>query len=279
MSGVSQCSVIGPTLFLLFVNDVIDIFDDLAVSFKLCVDDIKLYSCYNITSSSDDLSVAINRLYNWSVTWQLTIAVQKCFTCRICSHRLSSLFQGQTYRINDTILPTVESVRDLDVIVDHHLKFDAHISLAVRKAIIRSILILKCFFSRNKDLLLKEYITYVRPILEYCSHVRSPHHKYLINKIKSVQKFFTKRLPGLWDISYPKRLQLLNLQSLEYRRIFQHLMLCYGRCDITIFASCFVHRSDDSTRGNQLKLYKCHCTVDVTKHYFANRVVNVWNNS
>ena len=48
------------------------------------------------------------------------------------------------------------------------------------------------------------------------------------------------------------------------------------RCDTTI-ASCFVHRSDDSTRGNQLKLYKCHCTVDVTKHYFSNRVVNVWN--
>ena len=50
-------------------------------------------------------------------------------------------------------------------------------------------------------------------------------------------------------------------------------MLCYqilhGRCDTTI-ASCFVHRSDDSTRGNQLKLYKCHCTVDVTKHYFSN---------
>ena len=42
-------------------------------------------------------------------------------------------------------------------------------------------------------------------------------------------------------------------------------------------ASCFVHRSDNSTRGNQLKLYKCHCTVDVTKHYFTNRVVIVWN--
>ena len=53
-------------------------------------------------------------------------------------------------------------------------------------------------------------------------------------------------------------------------------MLCYqilhGRCD-TIIASCFVH----STRSNQLKLYKCHCTVDVTKHYFANRVINVRN--
>ena len=52
--------------------------------------------------------------------------------------------QGQTYKIYDTIFPTVESVRDLSVIVDHHLKFDAQISLAVRKAMIRSRLILKC---------------------------------------------------------------------------------------------------------------------------------------
>ena len=68
LSGVPQGSVIGPTLFVLFVNDVNDVFDNLAVSFNLYADDIKLYSCYNITSSCDDLSVAINRLYDWSVT-------------------------------------------------------------------------------------------------------------------------------------------------------------------------------------------------------------------
>jgi len=55
--------------------------------------------------------------------------------------------------------------------VDHHLKFDIHISLAVRKAMLRSRLILKCFSSRIKHLLLKAYITYVRPILEYRSPV------------------------------------------------------------------------------------------------------------
>jgi len=76
---------------------------------------------------------------------------------------------------------------------------------------IRSRLTLECFSFRNKNLLLKAYITYVRPILEYCSPVWSPRLKYLINKTESVQNFFTKRLPGLWDISYPKRLQLLNL--------------------------------------------------------------------
>jgi len=62
------------------------------------------------------------------------------------------------------------------------LKFDAHISLAVHKAMIRSRLKLQCFFCGTKDLLLEACITYIRPILEYCSPVLSPHLKYLINK-------------------------------------------------------------------------------------------------
>ena len=53
-------------LFLLFVNDVIDIFDNFAVSFKLYADDIKLYYCYNITSFFYD-SVAIVDIANLSV--------------------------------------------------------------------------------------------------------------------------------------------------------------------------------------------------------------------
>ena len=130
-------------------------------------------------------------------TWQLSIAAHKCFTCSICSHRSVAVSQRQVYKIKNTILPLVDSVKDLGVMVDHHLKFDIHISLAVRKVMLRSRLILKCFSYRNKDILLKAYITYVRPILEYCSPVWLPHLKTLIYKIESVQKFVTKRLPGL----------------------------------------------------------------------------------
>jgi len=182
---------LGPTLFLLFVNDVSDIFNNLAVSFKLYADDIKLYSCYDVTSTCEnDLSVAINRLCEWSDIWQLSIATHKRFTCSICSHRSVAVSQRQVYKIKNTILPSVDSFKDLCVMVDQNLKFDIHISLAVRKAMLRSMLILKCFSSRNKDILLKAYITYVRPILEYCSPVWSPHLKNLIYKIESVQKFF-----------------------------------------------------------------------------------------
>jgi hypothetical protein len=63
ISGVLQGSVLGPTLFLLYINDVSTIFQNLAVTCKLYADDIKLYSCYTTNCRSvHDLSNAIERL-------------------------------------------------------------------------------------------------------------------------------------------------------------------------------------------------------------------------
>ena len=97
-SANQYCKIVFwvPLYFLLFVNDVGDIFNNHSVSFKL-YSDIKLYSCYYVASSCDDLSVVINQLREWSDNWQLIIAVQKYFTCSICS-------QKQSYKINNSAL-------------------------------------------------------------------------------------------------------------------------------------------------------------------------------
>ena len=86
----------------------------------------KLYSCYDITCA-DDFCIAIKRLCDWSTVWQLNIAVEKCFTCCITSNRMSTAVSQHRYMIIDKVLHTVETVRDLAVIVVHCLKFDAHI--------------------------------------------------------------------------------------------------------------------------------------------------------
>jgi len=172
-------------------------FSHLNVSFKLFADDIELYSCYDITCA-DDLCIAIKQLCDWSTVWQLNIAVEKCFMCCITSNRMITTVSQHRYMIIDKVLDTVETVRDLGVIVDYHLKFDAHISSIVHKAMVRARLILRCFVSRNCKLLLKAYMTYVRPILEYCSSVWSPHHKYLINKIESFKTFLPRGYLVCW---------------------------------------------------------------------------------
>jgi len=59
ISGVPPGSVPGPTLFLLYINDVADIFSDLSVSLSLFADDLKLYTCYKIDALHNDLHTAV----------------------------------------------------------------------------------------------------------------------------------------------------------------------------------------------------------------------------
>jgi len=171
-SGVPHPSVLGPILFLLYVNDIVDIFSVC----KLYADDVKLYSSNSMNMTSQDLSVAIDRLLLWSSQWQLKIANGKCLVLCISNHRCISNCLHQTYSVNGHHLSTVSQVRDLGVIVDSSLKFDKHISLIVRRAQQRAGLILKCFCSCDKDLSMKAFCTYVRPLLEYSTPVWSPHY-------------------------------------------------------------------------------------------------------
>ena len=67
----------------------------------------------------------------------------------------------------------------------------------------------------------------MRPILEYCTPVWSPHHTGLNDKLENVQCRFTKRVNGLSCLSYEDRLVYLELDSLRVRRIKQDMIMCY----------------------------------------------------
>ena len=177
--------VIGPTLFLLFINDVADLFLDSDISCELYADGIALYSCINTTLSREHLNDAINKPYEWSNVWpicRLQIAVDICFVCSIHAGNRRSNDNSHNYVLNTHVLEQVDVVRDLGVHVDCSLKFDRHISLIVHKAMTKARLILKCFHSRDRELLFKAYCVYVRPVglLEYCSAVWSPLLKFFL---------------------------------------------------------------------------------------------------
>ena len=70
--------------------------------------------------------------------------------------------------------------------------------------------------------------TYVRPLLEFACQIWSPKYRYLIDKIESVQRFFTRKQHGLSNLSYLSlyRLHVLGLETLEHRRLIHDLILC-----------------------------------------------------
>ena len=79
--------------------------------------------------------------------------------------------------------------------------------------------ILRCFLSKDPNVLTKAFVIYVRPLLEYCSPVWSPSRVSDINTLESVQRSFTKRLVGFCHMTYDNRLKLLGLDRLELRRL------------------------------------------------------------
>ena len=111
--------------------------------------------------------------------------------------------------------------------IDNRLTFRDHINSIVSRGHVRASQIWRCFLCKDVCNLITAFITYVRPMLEYCSPVWSPVSVALINQLESVQRRFTKRLPGFQSLPYDDRCARLGIDRLELRRLRADLILCY----------------------------------------------------
>jgi len=158
-----------------------------------------------------------------------------------------------------------------------------HCSLVAAKANARSRLILKAFLSHDPFILTREFTTYVRPLLEYCSPVWLPCLKKDIDIIENVQRAFTRRLfiyCRLSPVCYEDRLTYLGLQRLELRRIYADLTVMF-KITHGMIASTLTpilrYALNKNTRGHKYKLFINRCNKLVFKNFFINRVAPLWN--
>jgi hypothetical protein len=77
ISGVPQGSVLGPVLFLVFINDI-DVICQGRSRIKLFADDLKIYNIVDITNPTATLQLSLDHLVKWSAEWQLPINIKKC---------------------------------------------------------------------------------------------------------------------------------------------------------------------------------------------------------
>jgi hypothetical protein len=136
--------------------------------------------------------------------------------------------------------------------------------------------------SRKTELLLKAFVTYVRPLLEYNSQIWSPSSILDIKKIESVQRAFSKRLPGFRQLHYTERLGRLNTESLELRRLKGDLLMYFKIIHkfVEIDANSlftFSNKNSMQTRGHCYKIVKPHCYVNCRSNSFCCRSVDAWN--
>ena len=128
LSWVPQGSVLGPLLFLIFINDVEKF---VGVDMRFYADDCILFSEVKNVNDQRLLNRALERLSEWCTTWQLPLNVGKCVQMTF-SRKLSPL--SFSYHINNNPLQSVSTYKYLGVIFSADLKWNLHVDSVVRKA-------------------------------------------------------------------------------------------------------------------------------------------------
>ena len=242
---------------------------------KLFADDVKIYIEVNDIADNLMLQRGLDNLKRWCIKWQLNISIEKCAVLHLGSYNKTF----NNYNIDTVQLPNTCEVKDLGVTVDSMLTFKSHINNIVTKAHQRASLIIRCFQSREPELLFKAFTVYVRPLLEYCSVIWS-HYVCDINKIESVQRRFTKRLNGLRDLPYSVRISKLNDDTLELRRLKLDLVMVYKVVHNLVnlnFEDLFHINRGRITRGHELRLLRENSKVLARSNNFCCRPLKIWN--
>jgi hypothetical protein len=278
-SGVPQGSVLGPVLFLYYINDI-----DLHVSSGILkfADDTKLFRRLHVSHPASlaldlaDMQSDLNSLTQWCDQWMMEFNVKKC-ACLHFGHNNPC----QQYFLGHDPIPNKSREKDLGVIISDSLKFSDHCSDAVRRAEYVLWCIRRSIQYMSKPIFLQLYKTLVRPILEYCSSVWCPHYVRDVQLIEKVQRRATKLHGPARHLDYDNRLRLLGIQSLATRRYRSDLILLYkivhGLVDLPV-AALFDFARDSGVRGHILKLQpRPAARVNSVKSTFAYRVISHWN--
>ena len=315
-SGIPQGSVLGPILFVIYINDLPEVINGGSLAF-LFADDTKMFRDIKTPTDLQIQQNDIEKAVNWSNIWLLKFHPDKCVHLGIGSHR-DSIKEHQPnlnghplkrkicekdvekkyendlcqhtyhYEMDGHILKRSKAEKDIGVNIDNELNFKTHINSIVKKANRVMGITRRTFTNLDSEVFLPIFKSLVRPHLEYAAPVWSPHLDDLKKKVEDVQRRATKKLPGMKDLSYPDRLRKLKLPTLAYRRVrgdmiqtFKLLMpIEEGGYDRSL-PKLLKLKSDLGIREvggqNDKQLYKGYINHNLGKYSFNFRVSKLWN--
>ena len=272
LSGVPQGSVLGPILFLIFINDL-----DFSIKSHILkfADDTKIFRSITSTADYNELQEDINNLIRWSEDWQMLFNVDKC---KVMHFGRSN--ETLDYYMNGSKLDKVTEEKDLGVWISRDLKVSQQCIQACAKANRMLGVLNRTIKCKDEGNLIRFYKSLVRPHLEFCTAAWSPHYAKDKLLIEKVQRRFTRMIPRLKNTPYGNRLKELKLWSLEDRRTRADLIdvfkITHGLSSLSLDIF-FVLDTESRTRGHPWKLKKRRINTDLRQHFFSERIINCWN--
>ena len=221
VSGVPQGLVLGPLLFLIFINDLPA---SVTSNTRLFTDDCILYR--HITDQHDCtiLQNDLDSLAHWEHTWGMQFHPQKCNSLSITKSRTPF---KHDYTLKGHILESVDTAKYLGITLSSNMSWEPHINNITAKANKILGFLKRNLQIRQEDTKSLAYKSMVRSNLEYCSTIWSPHTKKLKDKLENVQRRAAHYVTHWYHnwCSVSDMLHHLHWPFLEHRRNLSRLSI------------------------------------------------------
>ena len=181
-SGVPQGSVLGPSLFLLYINDLPL---NLNSTTRLFADDTMCHNRVTCRNDQTVLQTDLNALATWEHQWSMEFHPQKCSTM---SATKTDEKLDPAYSLHGHTLENVSTTKYLGITIQDNLKWENHITSTCNKANRTLGFLRRNLRIGNKKTKEKAYKSLVRPILEYASPVWDPYLNEEIQQLEKVQR-------------------------------------------------------------------------------------------
>ena len=222
-SGVPQGTVLGPLLFLIYINDINSCITESFVS--SFADDTRIKKAIALTSDVKKLQNDLNNTVTWSIENNMLLHEDKFeymnHSCGEANLLKNLPFNSEFYEYttpNGTIIATKDIIRDLGVLISSDLSWGPQITNITDGARKMCSWILSVFETRDELTLMTLYKSLVRSRVEYCCPLWTTNKVEDIIKIETIQRTLTSKVEGCGELSYWQRLKYLKLMSLQRRR-------------------------------------------------------------
>jgi hypothetical protein len=278
LSGVPQGSVLGPLLFVIFINDMDDVVTQVD-SLKKFADDTKLGKTVRTEKDREELQAALDQLCTWADKWGMVFNVDKCKVMHM-GHQNPAF----NYTMKGHVLEETMEEKDIGVMVTSNLKPSAQCARAAKTA--QTVLgqISRTFHYRDRHVFVRLYQQYVRPHLEFSTPAWAPWTEADRNCLEKVQQRAIKMVSGLKSNTYEERLQELKMPTLLERRHQADMVMTHkilhekGGLDHTTW----FEKAENGPRAtrNTADPYNIkvkHGRLDLRRNFFSIRVIEDWN--
>ena len=236
LSGVPQGSILGPILFVLFINDLPSGLSQ-GTELALYADDTKIWRSIASQSDHQILQSDINYLNNWAVSNKMQFHPLKCKVVSIHSSPspLAALpFVNFHYHLGEVPLEYTESEKDLGVLINCKLNFtDQQENLLLKANQQLGLVRRTCNFVMDVRRRRVLYLTLVRSQFEHCSPIWRPCFETMVLKFENFQKRCIKWILSEEELSYSefevyvRKCKQVNILPLRQRFILNDLILLH----------------------------------------------------